>query len=91
QFESEEDDPANKPFDINEYTVAVSELANAATELNTLVTNLDQAVQQDRIDDTFGAAKGQISSLIWQGGLVFLGVGLILLLAAKLIPRRAKA
>ncbi len=91
QFESEEGAPPGKPFDINEYTLAAAELGKATTELNALVTNLDQAVQQDRIDDTLGAAKVQISALIWQGGLVFLGAGLILVLAAKLIPRRVGA
>lgn len=91
QFESEETDPDRKPFDINEYTVAVSELGVTANQLNTLVTNLDQAVQEDRLNDTIGSARQQVSALIWQGGIVLLGVGLILLLAAKLIPRRAKA
>jgi len=87
QFESEDDDPS-KPFDINEYTLAAAELGKTTHELNVLVSNLDQAVQQDRIDQTFGAAKSQVSALIWQGGFVLLGVGLILILAAKLIPRR---
>lgn len=91
QFESEETDPDRKPFDINEYTVAVTELGETANQLNTLVTNLDQAVQEDRLNDTIGSARQQVSALIWQGGIVLLGVGLILLLAAKLIPRRAKA
>lgn len=88
QFESEEGDPESRPFDINEYTLAAVELGKATTQLNQLVTNLDQAVQQDRIDQTFGAAKGQLSGLIWQGGFILLGVGLILILAAKLIPKR---
>lgn len=91
QFESEETDADSKPFDINEYTVAVTELGETANQLNTLVTNLDQAVQEDRLNDTIGSARQQVSALIWQGGIVLLGVGLILLLAAKLIPRRAKA
>lgn len=88
QFESEDDGEPSKPFDINEYTAAAVELGKATTELNQLVTNLDQAVQQDRIDQTLGAARGQVSALIWQGGIMLLGVGLILILAAKLIPRR---
>jgi methyl-accepting chemotaxis protein len=90
QFESEEGEPS-KPFDINEYTLAAAELGKATTELNVLVTNLDQAVQQDRIDQAFGAARGQVSALIWQGGLMLLGVGLLLILAAKWIPRRGKS
>lgn len=90
QFESEEGDPPSKPFDINEYTLAAAELGNTTTQLNELVTNLDKVVQQDRLDQTFSAAKGQISSLIWQGGFVLLGVGLILVLAAKWVPRRGK-
>ncbi|MBX2850848.1 MAG: hypothetical protein KTR15_03780 [Phycisphaeraceae bacterium] len=88
QFESEDDDSESRPFDINEYTLAAVELGKATTELNQLVTNLDQAVQQDRIDQAFGTAKGQLSALIWQGGLVLLGVGLVLVLAAKWVPRR---
>ncbi|MGB1123855.1 MAG: hypothetical protein ACPG4Q_01500 [Phycisphaeraceae bacterium] len=89
QFESEDDEPS-KPFDINEYTLAAVELGKATDQLNQLVTNLDQAVQQDRIDQTFGAARGQVSALIWQGGFIMLGVGLILILAAKWVPRRGQ-
>jgi hypothetical protein len=89
QFESEDDeDPESRPFDINEYTLAAVELGKTTTQLNELVTNLDQVVQQDRLDQTLGAAKGQLSALIWQAGFILLGVGLILILAVKLIPRR---
>lgn len=88
QFESEDDGEPSKPFDISEYTAAAAELGKTTTELNQLVVNLDQAVQQDRLDQALGAARGQASALIWQGGLILLGVGLILIIAAKLIPRR---
>lgn len=88
QFETKEGEPPSKPFDINEYTLAAMELGKATTELNALVTNLDQAVQQERLDQTLGTARGQVSALIWQSGFVLLGVGLILIVAAKLIPRR---
>lgn len=91
QFESEEDDEPSKPFDINEYTLAAAEIGKATNELSTLVTNLDQAVQQDRLDQAFGAARGQVSAVIWQAGFILLGVGLILILAAKLIPKRKPA
>ena len=90
QFESEESAEPGRPFDINEYTLAAAELGKTTSELNTLVTNLDQAVQQDRLDQTFDSARSQASALIWQSGFTLLGVGLILILAAKLIPKRSK-
>ncbi|MEO0476248.1 MAG: hypothetical protein AAF085_09830 [Planctomycetota bacterium] len=91
QFDSDDEEASDKPFDINEYTLAAVELGKATNELNALVTNLDKAMQEDRLDQTFGAARGQFSALIWQSGFILLGVGLILILASKLIPKRQPA
>lgn len=91
QFESEEDGSESRPFDINEYTLAVQEAGKTANELNTLVNNLDRTANPDRLNDTLHSVKAEFSSLIWLGGFIVLGVGLILILAAKLIPRRGSA
>jgi hypothetical protein len=91
QFEAEEGAEPGRPFDITEYTEAVVELGEVTAGLNELVVNLDQAVEQERLDKTLDLAQASMSDLIWQAGFIFLGVGLLLVLASKLIPRRKSA
>ncbi|MEM9345982.1 MAG: hypothetical protein AAGB26_05125 [Planctomycetota bacterium] len=93
QFESEEGEEKEpgRPFDIREYTEAAAQAAQTAAELNALVTNLDQSVQPERLEKTLDTFEAQISSLIWQAAFALLAVGLVLILAGKLILRRAKA
>lgn len=90
QFESEEGEPPGRPFDITEYTTAVAEAGKTVTELNMLVNNLDRTTDPGRLDKTLSSVHSQFSALIWQGGFVLLGVGLILIIAAKWVPRRSK-
>lgn len=97
RFESEETDGAGpdsesapaRPFDITEYTQAAQELGKTADQLNTLVSNLDQTAKPERLDQTLDTLEGRLSALIWQAGFVLVLAGLILIAAAKLIPRRA--
>ncbi|MGB0766738.1 MAG: hypothetical protein ACPGYV_03405 [Phycisphaeraceae bacterium] len=91
QFETEDDeaDEPGRPFDITEYTAAAEQAGKTVTELNALISNLDRTADPSRLDQTLGSVKGQVSALIWQGGFVLLGVGLVLILAAKLMPKRA--
>ncbi|MEM6504202.1 MAG: hypothetical protein AAF711_01910 [Planctomycetota bacterium] len=93
QFESEEDEKKEpgRPFDIREYTEAAAQAARTAAELNALVTNLDQSVQPERLEKTLDTFEAQVSSLIWQGAFALLAVGLVLILAGKLVLRRSKA
>lgn len=91
QFESEEDEEPGRPFDITEYTEAAAQAAQTAAELNALVTNLDRSVRPERLEQTLETFEGQISSLIWQAGFMLLAVGLLVVLSAKLIPRRKTA
>jgi len=93
QFDSDEGDGSgdpspSRPFDINEYTLAVQEAGKTVEQLNVLVTNMDAVAQPQRLDTTLGSVRSQVSSLIWQAGFVLLGVGLILILVVKLVPRR---
>lgn len=90
QFESDKSEASGRPFDINEYTVAVQEAGKTVAELNTLVNNLDRSADPARFDNTVASVRAEFSALIWQAGLVLLGAGLILILAAKLIPRRGQ-
>lgn len=90
QFESEEGATPGRPFNITEYTDAAAQAAQTAAELNALVTNLDQSAQPDRLEKTLATFESKASRLIWQAGLVFLLVGLILVLVVKFVPRRSK-
>lgn len=92
QFESEDEDaPPARPFDITEYTTAVQEAGKTIEQLNTLVTNVDGSTQPEKLEKTLGTVQGRLSTLIWQGGAVLLVVGLVLIIAGKLIPKRGKA
>lgn len=94
QFDDEEgaepaaDEPPARPFDITEYTAALKEATTTIEQLNTLVSNVDQAADPTRLDQTLQTLDGRVSAMIWQAGFVLVAVGLILIAAAKLIPRR---
>ncbi len=88
QFDEEEPDPDRRPFDITDYTQAVQEAGKTVEQLNTLVGSLDQSAQPQRLDATLDAFVGRASELIWQACLAIVVAGLILITAAKLIPRR---
>lgn len=82
-------DPAPaRPFDITEYTAAAREAGHTAEQLNMLVSNIDQAAEPTRLDASLDTLEGRASALIWQTGFMIVAAGLILILAAKLIPRR---
>lgn len=90
-LEGAEPEAEGRPFDITEYTVAVAEAGKTIEGLNTLVTNIDQAAEPTRLDATLEQLMSRLRGLIWLAGLVLAGVGLVLVLAVKLIPRRGGA
>ncbi|MFN3166182.1 MAG: hypothetical protein ACE37H_03860 [Phycisphaeraceae bacterium] len=91
QLEPDPDEPPGRPFDITEYTQAAQELGKTVEQLNTLVNNIDETAEPTRLDATLQRVEGRASALIWQAGFVAVAVGLLLILAMKLIPRRQAA
>jgi len=89
QFESgdSEGGPEPRPFDIREYTQTVVEAGQTIEQLNTLVNNVDQAAEPTRLDRSVAVVTDQFRSLIWQAGAVVVLAGLVLIVAAKLIPQ----
>ncbi|MEM9914326.1 MAG: hypothetical protein AAF911_05140 [Planctomycetota bacterium] len=82
--------PPGRPFDVTEYTEALAELNQVLVDLNELVVNVDAAASADAIDARLGVVEGSIRGLIFTAAFAFLIVGLLLILAAKFIPRRSE-
>ncbi|MEM1108164.1 MAG: hypothetical protein AAGH99_05670 [Planctomycetota bacterium] len=80
--------PPGRPFDITEYTAALAELNEVLVDLNTLVVNTDTAASPAALEARLGVVEGSARSLILTAAAALLIVGLLLILAAKLIPRR---
>ncbi|MEM1027164.1 MAG: hypothetical protein AAGJ38_03690 [Planctomycetota bacterium] len=83
--------PPGRPFDVTEYTEALTELNQVLVDLNELVVNVDAAANADAIDARLGVVEGSIRGLIFTAAVALLVVGLLLILAAKLIPHRQAA
>ena len=81
-----------RPFDITEYTAALTELDGIVKNANTLLSGVDSATQEERLAAKLDVVKSDVSGLIWLGGGVLGGsialAGLLIVLAVKLIPRR---
>lgn len=95
EFDSPEDqkDPSalsSRPFDITEYTAALQEAGATLQELNTVLASVDRTAEPTRLDATLDTLEGRFNALIWQAGFAFCAAGLIIVLAAKLIPGRRK-
>jgi len=86
----DEDDLPSRPFDIREYTQAAAQAGDTIEQLNTLIMNLDEAAEPTRLDQSVDRLFGRLSGIVWQAGLVIVLAGLILIVAAKLIPRRTR-
>ena len=81
-----------RPFDITEYTAALTELDSIVKNANGLLDGAESATQEERLAAKLDVVKSDVSGLIWLGGGVLGGAialaGLLIVLAVKLIPRR---
>ena len=81
-----------RPFDITEYTAALTELDSIVQNANTLLDGVDSSTQEERLAAKMDVVKSEVSGLIWLGGGVLGGsialAGVLIVLAVKLIPRR---
>jgi predicted lipoprotein len=95
-------DATARPFDINEYTSAINAATATLEETNALIQNLEQSTQPDalaaRLDVFANRGEGlvdrlasDLTRLIVIAGLSIAGAGIIIVLAAKLIPVRVRA
>jgi len=91
ELESDPDAPPARPFDITEYTAALQEAGTTLHELNTVLASVDQAAEPTRLDATLDTFEGRFSALIWQAAFALCAAGLLIVLAAKIIPGRRRA
>lgn len=91
------DDPRFKPFDIDEYAAAATQLADAARELQQTIDRADQLLAGGALDDKINAhraaiaadAAGLIDRLFWR--LLILAAAVVALLAGyRLLTARAR-
>lgn len=81
-------DVPGRPFDITEYTAAFAELDATVQNATRLLDDVEHATQDNRLAQKLGVVKADLSGLIWQAGGAATLAGLLIVLAAKLIPRR---
>lgn len=83
--------PPKHPFNITEYTEALVELNKVLVDLNTLAVNADTIASPDAIDDRLTVVESSVRGLIFTAAVALLIVGVLLILAIKLIPSRRRS
>lgn len=84
------DAPPSRPFDINEYTAALTELNQVVNDANTLLTNADSATSSQALDARLDTVADTVTRLIVIAAIAVLAVGLLIVLAVKFIPGRRR-
>ena len=85
------DAPPARPFDITEYTATLREASETLAQANNLLLNANDVTSGEFLDERLDAVKSTAAYIIWSAAAAALLVGLLLVLAVKFIPRRARA
>ncbi|MEM8739754.1 MAG: hypothetical protein AAGG38_14925, partial [Planctomycetota bacterium] len=80
--------PPPRPFDITEYTQALTELSKVVDQTSQLLVTADRATSGDPLGDRLDAVADTATRLILTTAAAVLVVALLIVLAVKLIPRK---